>query len=431
MARRISTVATGALLALAAIGGGAAHAATIVVETTGDPAPVGLCGLRDAIVAANTNAPAGDCAAGTGADVIDLTGLSGMLFVGGASLPPAELPPLASELTVRGPGADRLAIAGNGVRIFRVESFPGVRIEGLTLQDGDAANSAFEPGLGGCLLVFGTLVLRDSRLTGCGGQGALYVMGGLTRLERVLVDANRGAGLSVGGITGAGAIVIENSTVSGNEGRGLELVNFDGPGPNASVYASTFVENGGSNLYVPNFSGDPADFPLRLSHVLLASGEPNANCAGQPVVSLGNNLANDDTCALDAPDDLPATPANVGPLADNGGPTPTHAPFPYGDAVDSGAATCPGIDGPLGVDQRGFPRPRNAEGFGEVRCDRGAVEVPEPASGAGTAASLIAIAALARGRRACQGSAGDPAGPDRRGPRPSLGASRRGRAAAS
>jgi hypothetical protein len=47
-------------------------------------------------------------------------------------------------------------------------------------------------------------------------------MGGLATLERVLLDGNVGGGLSVGGITGAAGIVIQNSTVSGNgerEGR--------------------------------------------------------------------------------------------------------------------------------------------------------------------------------------------------------------------
>jgi hypothetical protein len=388
-----SVVATVLALLLASAAAPDARAATIPVTTTDDPALPGPCGLRDALTAANTDAPAGGCPAGSGADLIDLSGLEGTIHVGDGA-PPAELPYLETELEIRGPGADRLAVSGDdAVRVFLVQAYgSGVVLSGLTLRDGTSATSGYEAGLGGCVYALGPLTIRDARLTGCAAS-ALYVGMNTTRLERVLVDANPGAGIRVGGITGAGAIVIENTTVSGNDGRGLELVNADGPGPNASVYHSSFVDNGGANLFVPFYSGEPEDFPLRLSHVLLASGEPNVNCDGQPVISLGANIANDDTCALGATDDLPATPVSIGPLADNGGPTPTHAPFPYSAAVDSGATSCPGRDGPLLADQRGWPRPRDGDEDGEARCDRGAVELPEPDGGA--LAAVLALAALA------------------------------------
>src|SRR3954454_12628224 len=48
----------------------AAHATTISVSTESD-AP-GACSLRDAVTAANTDSPAGSCAAGSGADTIAL-----------------------------------------------------------------------------------------------------------------------------------------------------------------------------------------------------------------------------------------------------------------------------------------------------------------------------------------------------------------------
>jgi len=395
-----AALALTAALALLLAAGAAprARAATIIVETTGDPAPAGACGLRDAITAADADAPAGDCPAGSGADVIDLGGLEGVIDVGSGA-PPAALPWLTGELEIRGPGADRLAVSGGGtVRVFLAQgSGSGVVLEGLTVRDGDSASDPFDGGLGGCVYALGPLAIRDARLTGCAAS-ALHVGLGTSRLARVLVDTNPGAGIRVGGFAGAGAIVIENTTVSGNALRGLELLNADGPGPNAWVYHSTFADNGTANLHVPIFSGDPADFPLRLSHVLLASGEPNVNCDGQPVISLGHNLANDDTCALDAPDDLPATPPDIGPLADHGGPTATHAPFPYSDAVDSGATgACPGRDADLVSDQRGAPRPRDGDGDGEARCDRGAVEVPEPRAPA--AAAGLALALLARRRR--------------------------------
>jgi hypothetical protein len=55
----------------------------------------------------------------------------------------------------------------------------------------------------------------------------------------------------------------------------------------------------------------------------------------------------------------------LGPLANNGGPTPTRAPLAGSPAIDTGpAAPCP-----TAVDQRGVARPQGQ------RCDIGAVEV--------------------------------------------------------
>jgi fibronectin-binding autotransporter adhesin len=52
----------------------------------------------------------------------------------------------------------------------------------------------------------------------------------------------------------------------------------------------------------------------------------------------------------------------LAPLADNGGPTPTHALLPGSPALDRGDGGC------APVDQRGVPRPQDA------RCDLGAFE---------------------------------------------------------
>jgi hypothetical protein len=369
-------------------------AATIHVTTTDDPAASG-CGLRDAIVAANTDAPSGGCPAGDGADVIDLLGVTGAIHLG-LGPTPTEPPPISDAVTLSGPGADLLAIHGDGaVRPLVVATFAGVAVQKVAFVDGASSSSATDPGYGGCILAYGPLALSYARLTGCSGEGALYVMMGLTTLERVLVDANEGAGLSVGGITGAGGIVIQNSTVSGNGGTGLELRNFDGPGPSAFVYGSTFADNGGANVFVPVYSGDPNEFPLHLDHVVLANEAPSTNCGGQPIVSDGFNLADDASCAFDEASDLANVDAKIGPLAANGGATATHLPLPGSPAIDSGSFYCPGFQGVQRVlDQRGSPRPADGDGDGQAPCDRGALELPEP--GAAPVAALLALAALRR-----------------------------------
>ena len=75
--RRSLALALALMLSLTMLHG-TAHAATITVNTTADVvADDGVCSLREAITAANTDtssgATGGECAAGSGADTITLS----------------------------------------------------------------------------------------------------------------------------------------------------------------------------------------------------------------------------------------------------------------------------------------------------------------------------------------------------------------------
>jgi len=74
----------------------------------------------------------------------------------------------------------------------------------------------------------------------------------------------------------------------------------------------------------------------------------------------------------------------LGPLADNGGPTWTHALLPGSPAIDLGD---PAFSGLPDFDQRGVPftRTYDGDGVGGVRIDMGAIEV-QPAGGGAIAA---------------------------------------------
>jgi hypothetical protein len=63
-------------------------------------------------------------------------------------------------------------------------------------------------------------------------------------------------------------------------------------------------------------------------------------------------------------------------LADNGGPTQTHALVAGSPAIDAGGLVCLDADGePLTTDQRGLPRPVDGDGDGVAACDIGAFEL--------------------------------------------------------
>src|SRR6185369_7372780 len=89
----------------------------------------GLCTLREAIIAANTDAAsgatAGECAAGSGADTIDLTTVSGTITLTSELL-------LSTNITLNGPGASALTISGGNVnRVLNIDAGGTVAISDL------------------------------------------------------------------------------------------------------------------------------------------------------------------------------------------------------------------------------------------------------------------------------------------------------------
>jgi hypothetical protein len=115
----------------------------------------------------------------------------------------------------------------------------------------------------------------------------------------------------------------------------------------------------------------PSSFSVILSRSIVGDQDDGSDCFGlNRIVSLGYNLDSDGTCELTQPTDLWFTDPVLGSLADNGGPTWTHALLPRSPAIDAGS--CPGTL----TDQRGFPRPVNVLGVPNVDdgCDIGAYE---------------------------------------------------------
>jgi len=175
-----------------------------------------------------------------------------------------------------------------------------------------------------------------------------------------------------GGIANTGVLTLTNVTLSSNaaavEGGGVASRR------STMTLASTTVSANTAPAGSAISSGDSASGTLRNSIV-------GGNCAAQtPIVSLGGNIESPgDTCFVPQGTDqvsVSADALNLGLLADNGGPTETHALLPGSVAIDVIPETeCVDADGePLLTDQRGEPRPVAILGS-EPRCDVGAFEV--------------------------------------------------------
>lgn len=386
-------------LALAAALANAAPAAARTIEVEADfiltngNSP--LCELDEAILSANDDFPVGGCDRGDGADVI-------VFDVEGTIELPEELPTIEEDLTIRGPGADQLTLDAEQVgRILRVAPGVTLTLEGVTL-----ANGAVPGGNGGALLLEpgSTVVLRDCRITGsqAANGGGVYVDEAHLRIERCLLDGNEASAQGGALYVRDAEVALVNTTLSGNsagEGGGIAAVDAGAIVPFVSLHSVTLAENEadeGGQLLVTG------DAEVQLRHTLLAEAASGGNCLGE-VTSLDYNLADDDSCALGGAHDLEVTDAGLGPLADHGGPTFTHALVEGSPAIDAGATRCRDAQGVLlDTDQRGqgFPRVTDGDDVPGWACDIGAYEAaPEPAAAAGAAAALAALAALARARR--------------------------------
>lgn len=217
-------------------------ASTIVVNSTADVQnnSDGLCTLREAITAANTDtasgATAGECVAGSGSDTIDLTGVLGTITLTSA------LPFINSDITINGPGANQLTVArstaGGTPRfgIFAVSSQPlTVNISGLSITNGhtlDGANGAdgggISNGLGATLNL--TNMVIHGNTTGSGDPGSGGSGGGVFNFGIMTITSSTISGNTTGtggtdpgafggyggGISNAGTLTLINTTVSGN-----------------------------------------------------------------------------------------------------------------------------------------------------------------------------------------------------------------------
>ena len=307
---------------------------SLVVDTISDVSDndysAGELSLREAIALANGSAGSDTITFGSLFDTPQTINLG------------SQLPQLTEDLTIDATGSrvtvdaggGATSVVGDGYRVFRIgDEINGnvieVTLQGLTLTGGDPVHgpSAAE-GLGGAIYSeFENLILVDSTVTGNNAED--------------------------GGAIGSryGTTTVTNSTISGNlatdEGGGIRA-----NGSVINVSSSTITDNS-------------ADAGGGIHHIL--SGAINLSSS----IVTGNTAATDanisGTLTTNTFNIIGGDP-RLGPLADNGGQTYTHA-IPYNSpAVNRGDPTITS-----GNDQRGpgFPRVQ----FG--RADVGAYELEE------------------------------------------------------
>ena len=359
---------------------------------------------------------------GRGPDGVGRGGAGGGLYVAGGTLSMTRTT-IAGNATVY----TRFGVAGGpgGGLVLNGTTAEGVdvRIEDNQTSLRAEAGGAFSAAGGGVYSQDSQLTLRRSAVVGNrtsdgrdgvtfsrgGSGGGLFVSGGALVMEQSLVAGNTagrggdvtvysgyaGDGGSGGGIYALAPVTLTDVTLSGNAaGRGGASTGTSGdpgdPGEGGGLfgwYPSTLQNVTVTRNDAAGAGGGVAfttERPRVIANSIVAgntSGTALADCAGPGLTDGGFNVVGA-SCPATSRSTVAVAPSAVftavldSALADNGGPTLTHAPLAGSPAVDIGGTCAP-------VDQRGFEAPVGAA------CDAGAVERSGVTVATGTEAPAV------------------------------------------
>ncbi len=345
-----------------------------------------------------------------------------------------------SNVDIQGPSAAQLTIdAALQSGVFNVTSDATASISGLTVTGGQQARGGgiFNEGgaltltdmvvdgnqsrTGGGIANFpgGTLDLVDSIVSNNKGLefgGGVFNWGDMT-VSRSSIDGNtssrHGGGITnfVGTITisdsvvinnsntsGAGGIdnlagglsVISNSTISGNTGNNAGGVLNSEPDSSVVITNATVTNNSSASLSFAGGLTNLTGSTITVHNTIVAGntariGSQSPDVSGTFSLASSHNLigAIDGSTNLDGNNSIfgtKASPLNplLGSLADNGGPTKTHALLTGSQAVDGGSDAQASAAG-LTTDQRGagFARVVDRSFDGGDAVDIGAFEATD------------------------------------------------------
>jgi hypothetical protein len=282
--------------------------------------------------------------------------------------------------------------------------------------------------LGGSLTVLNSTISDNYSYRGRGGgvanfDGSLMLLN--STISRNSIYGPYGEAAYGGGVANfGGSVAVLNSAISTNVSIGFYAGRADGGGlanlsggsltvlnstisGNSSLVGCEFACGGSYGGAVGNRDGTVTLMNTTITGNLTASGRGNvANHGTLNLIDtliagdvLGIEISNYGTVAADnhnligvngnsgvsgftpgATDIVPPAGVQLADildpaLADNGGPTQTHALVPGSPAIDAGGDCTDTSGAPLTTDQRGRPRPVDGNGDGIRACDIGAVEV--------------------------------------------------------
>ncbi len=304
------------------------------------------------------------------------------------------LPSITSSIVINGNGATirRSTLSQKAaIRLFHISQGGDLVLNSVTLLDGMGMEpvNVLDPirNAGGAIFNYGVLTVNNSlitanraKLTGGGiynagtmtinnttldsngvnignepgeSGGAILNTGTATVLNSTI--SNNIASQSGGGIGNSGTMTITNSTISGNSTTLSEIASGAAIMNSGHITVSyTTIANNTSTTAGAVFS---APDTIEIHNTIIADN-PGGDCSYPPTsMILGPNISSDGSCGGMITDD-----PKLDPLANNGGPTQTHAIAANSPARDLAFGLCPAAD------QRGDSRPHGSA------CDIGAYE---------------------------------------------------------
>jgi len=321
-------------------------AATITVTNTADN---GAGTLRAALASA------------TNGDTINFS------ITGAITLTSGELL-VNKSVTILGPGPASLAVNGNFPnttnRVFYITNAVTAAIFNLTITNGHA---------GGIWNDHSKLTVSNCTFSGnAAGNGAgIYNDGSSSNRSATLSviassfsgnsASSTGGGIyNAGRLNGSATLSVSASTFSSNSATldGGGMYNDGAFSGSATLTVSNCTLNGN---YANRYGGGIYNYQatLEIGDTILNAGASGANIANDSgtVTTHGYNLSGDNGGGFltNATDQINTDP-KLGPLANNGGPTFTHALMTGSPAIDKGKRDAiPSLA--LTTDQRGAPRP--------------------------------------------------------------------------
>jgi sugar lactone lactonase YvrE len=344
----------------ATVGAGSASVATLAVSNCNDK---GIGSLRDVVANAHSG------------DTVDMTGLTCStisLTTGGIEINVDDLTLHgASALTIEGPGfySYEPALLHKGVGTLRADSL-------------NIANSAYS-----CVVSSGSVYLNHSTITHC-NRGGVIVANDFTARYSSISYSYSGSGVSA---QGGGSVSILNSTIDHNLSDPYYCGGLSISSSGANTTASVLISNSTISSNQAGFFGYPTlselagagcidGLPVTITNSTIAFNTSSSLNSGlrinAPSVTIESSIfANHSIYAgaadLDVtssrgiyghnnlimvskgqvvPSDTITADPKLLPLADNGGPTLTHALSADSPAIDAGNNTAG-----LAYDQRGAP----------------------------------------------------------------------------